>query len=230
MKISRFKLFMKRSIVLSGLKPSYLLSAFNNCLHLGQWIRNNPEPLVLKTREDMYRHLNDAILKNGPIDYLEFGVFRGASLRLWCELNKDPKSRFFGFDSFIGFTEEWQAVGRRLGPNSFDLKGKALEIDDSRATVVPGYFHDTLRPFLKTFTPGNRLVIHVDCDIYSSTLCVLTNIAEILKPGSILIFDEFNLASHEFRAFQDFVSAFVVKYRVLGTAGGFYECVAVEVL
>ena len=51
-------------------------------------------------RIDLYQHI--ALLTDGPIDYLEFGVWQGASIRSWLELNRHPDSRFVGFDTFEG--------------------------------------------------------------------------------------------------------------------------------
>ena len=57
----------------------------------------------------MYGYLQQTVLKDAPIDYLEFGVADGASLRSWCALNQRPESRFFGFDTFTGLPEDWAA-------------------------------------------------------------------------------------------------------------------------
>ena len=58
------------------------------------------------TRTDMYRHLA-AALAGEPIDYLEFGVWQGASIDEWRQLNRNGDSRFVGFDTFEGLPEDW---------------------------------------------------------------------------------------------------------------------------
>jgi Macrocin-O-methyltransferase (TylF) len=63
---------------------------------------------------------------------------------------------------------------------------------------------------------SRRLVIHLDADLYSSTLFVLTALAPYFKRGDIILFDNFICSMDEFRAFEDFVKAFRVKYEVLG--------------
>jgi hypothetical protein len=76
-----------------------------------------------------------------------------------------------------------------------------------------------------------RLVLHLDADLYSSTSLVLTTIAYSLKPGDILIFDEFSSVrcpEQEFRAFIDFVAAFRIGYKVIGVTR-MYKQVAIEI-
>ncbi len=94
---------------------------------------------------------------------------------------------------------------------------------------VKGWFKDTLRPFLQEFSPRSRLVIHNDGDLFSSTLFTLATLDPILRRGSILIFDEFANSLHEWRAFQDYTSAFGRTCKVLGAAGEYYTQVAMEI-
>ena len=52
------------------------------------------------TRIELYEFLQKEYLKEKPIDYLEFGVFKGETINFWRKLNKNPNSRFVGFDTF----------------------------------------------------------------------------------------------------------------------------------
>jgi len=69
-------------------------------------------------------------------------------------------------------------------------------------------FNESLRPYLKDFSPRSRLVIHNDGDLFSSALYALATLDPILCPGSILIFDEFANPLDEWRTFHDYASAF----------------------
>src|ERR1700730_6303443 len=51
---------------------------------------------------DFHRHVHDQVCGGAAIDFLEFGIFQGNSIRLWSRMNCDPRSRFIGFDSFEG--------------------------------------------------------------------------------------------------------------------------------
>ena len=73
--------------------------------------------------------------------------------------------------------------------------------------------------------------MHLDADLFSSTHFVLGSLAPYLKAGDVLIFDEFTRvtdATHEFRAFHDFVSAYGMTFSVMGASGG-YAQVAMQV-
>ena len=61
---------------------------------------------------------------------------------------------------------------------------------------------------------GRPLIIHMDADLYSSTLFVLTYLSDYL-PGANVIFDEFDSAFDEFRALEDYCSAYRRSYEVL---------------
>ena len=61
---------------------------------------------------------------------------------------------------------------------------------------------------------------HIDCDLYSSTVTILENIGDRLRPGTHLLFDEyFNYPSwkqHEHKAWAEFCAAHGVNYTYLG--------------
>ena len=56
-------------------------------------------------------------------------------------------------------------------------------------------------------------IIHLDADLFSSTIFVLSQLYPYLKKGDIIFFDEFNVANHEFLAFKIFTESFYVKLR-----------------
>ena len=69
---------------------------------------------------------------------------------------------------------------------------------------------------------GPVAFLHVDCDVYSSTVDVLRGLAERFQPGTVIVFDEyFNYPGwerHEFKAWQEFISERRVEYAYLGYA------------
>lgn len=185
------------------------------------FVKRNACPMF-ENREQMYRHLQEDVIR-GPIDYLEFGVADGASLRQWLTLNRHDSSRFWGFDSFEGLPEDWRSTQPK---GAFSRNGKPPVIDDHRLRFEIGWFQDTVPTFLKTFEPNARLVIHNDSDLYSSTLYALTQLDACAPAGTILIFDEFYDAHHEFRALMDYASAYRRVFNVIA-ATAYYNQAAI---
>ena len=85
---------------------------------------------------------------------------------------------------------------------TFGTGGKLPPISDPRLEFIVGYFQDSLIPFLNRYPLRRRKIIHMDADLYSSTLYVLALLAPHLRSGDIVVFDEFGslrMAQHEFR-------------------------------
>ena len=61
--------------------------------------------------------------------------------------------------------------------------------------------------------------LHVDCDLYSSTVTIFDALGPRLQPGAIVLFDEYynfpRWQEHEFKAFQEFVAAAGVEYEYI---------------
>lgn len=202
--------------------------------HLGAWIAEHngegfdadaAEPAFRHgKREILWSHVAEAERLDEPITYLEFGVAAGSSFRWWTVRNTHPASRFVGFDTFEGLPEDFGPV--RAGT----FAGTVPEVDDARAHFEVGLFQETLGPYLAASglaeREEGRLVVHLDADLYSSTLFVLTRLAPLFRPGDILLFDEFAVPAHEFKAFVEFVHAYDMRYTVLGQANRFYQLAA----
>jgi hypothetical protein len=166
----------------------------------------------------MYEYLHSTFLGDAPIDYIEFGVAEGASLRYWCALNQHASSRFFGFDCFTGLPEDWDA-DRPKG--AFSRHGQPPDVRDPRVKFQVGLFQDSLPPFLASYRPSNRVVIHNDGDLYSSTLYTLTMMETIISPDTVVIFDEFWDALHEYRALRDYSVAYRRPFKIVAASDRF---------
>ena len=181
------------------------------------WKRDYPKRFLLyEAVSNPYQLADKALL------YMEFGVASGSSFTWWLKKNGNPDSRFFGFDTFEGLPEDWG--GFRKGAMAFSLG--EVQVDDSRAAFEKGIFQDTLFPFIESHKDLlSRLpkLIHLDADLFSSTIYVLSQLHPYLRPGDIILFDEFNVANHEFLAFKIFTEAFYVKLRPVGAQNNFYQ-------
>jgi hypothetical protein len=156
---------------------------------------------------------------------LEFGVFRGESLRF---IAKRVTQEVHGFDSFEGLPEDWtyfQKQGR------FSLDGAIPQFSERNIRIYKGWFEQTLPGFLAE-QPGAARLIHIDCDIYSSTCTILGLVASRIVPGTVIVFDEYlnypSWQAHEFKAFQEFVAARRLCYRYAGFASS-HSSVAVVI-
>lgn len=203
----------KRSTRFFFPRYSWFLDRLNWEARLNASVKEFPSAVELGSREDLYRYVSGTLAgNNNAIDYLEFGVFEGASLRQWCALNQNAGSRFFGFDSFEGLPEDWHS-GKRRG--AFSTGGKLPEITDPRVSFVAGWFQQSLRGFMASYRPQSQLVIHVDCDLYSSTLYCLTTLDPAISPGTVIVLDDFFDALHVYRGLTDYCSAYVRQYKIL---------------
>ena len=189
---------------------------------LQRFVEMNHDAPSFATRESMWSFIADR--SPAAIDYLEFGVHEGHSILYFATQNKAPDSRFFGFDSFTGLPEDWNSDFKR---GHFDTDGRVPETTDTRVKFVAGLFQDTLPKFLSQFKPTNRLIVNIDCDLYSSALYCLTKLDPILRKGTILMFDEFGELLHEFRAANDYLSSYRRDAKVICSHDDFYT-VAVE--
>lgn len=180
-----------------------------------------------KDRKQFYRCINSRFVNREPVDYLEFGVSGGQSFMDWLALNKNPGSRFYGFDSFEGLPEFWHTDAPE---GAYTTKGFIPETDDERAEFVVGLFQQSVEKFSMNFTPRNRLVLHMDADLYSSTLYCLMNMNRHINEGTIILFDEFNARGYtdEFAALQDYCRACYRDYKIIACRTD-YAKLAIEI-
>jgi O-methyltransferase len=146
-------------------------------------------------------HKGFAYLMNNGIqgNYAEFGVYEGSTTLEAYRASKlygMKNMGFYIFDSFEGLPElsDGDGIGPfhagqfKSGVTSFMkiLKREKVEIEKFR--IFEGYFENVL-PQLK-LPPDNFSYVYIDCDLYSSTVTVLDFLADKLKQGSIIAFDD----------------------------------------
>ena len=141
--------------------------------------------------------------------WLEFGVFRGRSLKMLAAAKGDAK--VFGFDTFQGLPEDWKPG---IPKGSFSVGGRLPDVPG--AEFVVGLFEDTL-PTFRFEAPVT--LAHIDCDIGSAAQTALKAIRPHLADVSHIVFDELwnyaGFADHEMKALYDQLDA-RVRDRVLG--------------
>ena len=166
---------------------------------------------------ELYPAINKK-LGDVSISYLEFGVWQGVTLGTWTGINTNKNSRFYGFDSFAGLPEDWVHDFGRTRKGTFDLQGIAPTISDPRVRLVKGWFQQTLCQFLRDTQLSHPLVVHIDCDLYTSTHYVLSTIDPLLEAGDIIIFDEYAAPAHEYFAWEQHKRAFMRDAKCIAMA------------
>ena len=139
----------------------------------------------------------------------------------------------FSFDSFQGLPEDWRPAAQAdpsvraqfakqwLSKGSFDRRGTPPFATTPRLNVqwVIGWVNETLPAFLRMH-PQNVSLVHVDCDIYSSTAQVFSMLESRLAPGAVLAFDELvnypEYRDHELRALAELLLRTGRSFEVLG--------------
>lgn len=166
----------------------------------------------------MNKTLNTAVgLINKDYNHiLEFGVhFGGTMSQLRRSLPLEYK--LFGFDSFIGLPEDWSGTHHKMG--AMTTSGNIPKIND--VEFYKGWFKDTIPQYLKIAQP--IALLHVDCDLYSSTMDVLYGLKDFILPSTILVFDEWYYnhkdvpqnRQHEQKAFFEWSKDLNIQYQIL---------------
>jgi len=164
----------------------------------------------------------DFVLKNSihaPQGFqLEFGAHSGTTI------NRIARSDFsrlvWGFDSFQGLPEAWRP-GYPAG--KFDMAGRLPNVLPN-VVLIPGWFHESIPRFRERFLRASPIsLLHVDCDLYSSTITVLRELHDNIRPGTVVVFDELvnypGFEEHELRALFEYCRDFGWGVEYLGCPG-----------
>ena len=160
--------------------------------------------------------LHHWIVRNVPLSgdlFLEFGVYQGDSIKRLAQLKSDVT--WYGFDSFVGLPEAWN-LGAKAGAFS---RGGVLPPVLGNVKLTKGFFEQTLPDFVAAHKGEAIAVMHIDCDLYSATKTVLSLTRPLLKPGTIIIFDELinypRWQDGEYKALMEFASEQMMRFEYL---------------
>ena len=141
-------------------------------------------------------------------DILEFGVYKGATLALWCQLKKlyEPNSntKIIGFDFFNSDDTLKSLSGDNKilmnqvlsRANEYDLdmnniKEKCDSIIDNSIILIKGDASKTSKEF-NYKNPGARIkLLYLDMDVAEPTYNVLNNLWDKIVVGGKVVFDEY---------------------------------------
>ncbi len=235
--IKDFLLYLPLTMVFSPFNKIFIFLYHYN--KLIKWVNANKKTIPYSDfyspgrthskRDKYYDYLSDNLgIVDSQICFLEFGVAAGASFNWWLKKNEHPNSCFFGFDTFEGLPESWNGLYTKG-----DMAYQMPNINDPRALLSKGLFQDTLYPFISQNIPqinnSQKRIIHLDADLYSATAFVLAAMYPLIKNGDIIMFDEFNVATSEFKAYFEFINNYYVTLKPIAAANNFHH-VAFEVI
>jgi len=146
----------------------------------------------------------------------EFGVYNGVTVKILRDA-LDSSVDVYGFDSFEGLPEDWVGTGFKKG--YFTTDGVIPEMGGVK--FYKGWFCDTIDQFIQDVSPQPAALIHIDCDLYSSTKEVLDKMLPYITKNTILVFDEWIYNSnekcndHEQRAFFEWAFGHQIVYEMI---------------
>jgi hypothetical protein len=194
-------------------------------------IKNFSDAMYFHKDEDLWSYVANKFseypkTQSDKIIIAEFGVWKGRSINFFAR--RLPNSPVFGFDSFVGFAQDWSGTGIRKG--DFSLFEKLPKVE-SNVSLIKGWFEETLTNFVDQLNGSQILILHMDADIYEPTHFVLNSLSKNIRRGTIVVFDQFfgyfNFQSHEFRAWHEFSSSKSLEYSYIAFTG---KQVAIEIL
>jgi hypothetical protein len=142
--------------------------------------------------------------------YCEFGVMNGSTMiaawKTLCAFYGGPGKvpaywRLHGFDSFEGLPASADAADAHpyAGAGSYKSRGidyvasrlEAAGVPRDRFTLTKGYFEHTLtKEVFDRIGLEVTTFLHIDCDLYTSTLEVLRRMEPLMKNGTLLFVDD----------------------------------------
>jgi O-methyltransferase len=166
--------------------------------------------------DDLHACLLDVLNRKVPGDFAEAGVWRGGTgimMRAALKAYGDTRREVWLADSFEGcpLPDEVNYPADAGDPHStyaelavaLDAVKKNFErygLLDRQVNFVPGWYRDTL-----PHAPIKRLaLLHLDCDMYESTMQALEGLYDKVSPGGYVVIDDFGAVAGCQKAVTDF--------------------------
>ena len=157
---------------------------------------------------------------------LEFGVYKGKSIRI-IRKNLSDRFKVFGFDSFVGLPEDWDGGwtrvttqdedGTRHYSEKFPVKKGHFNLNGNMPSVpqvklYKGWFVDTIPQYLADYPDKKIGLLHIDCDLYSSTVTVLEELKNSIVKDTVIVFDEWRVDDQVLGGEEEACFEWVIKY------------------
>jgi O-methyltransferase len=181
-------------LILSGHKDHETLARIKRCRRGAESLLTGNEAFLLYSIARAQSRLEGAMA--------ELGVFQGSSARIICEAKEERP--LYLFDTFTGLPEPGANETLALRRGQF-----AASLPAVRTLLKPYgsvHFHTGFFPRSTTGLDGVRFsLVHLDADLYSSTLAGLAFFYPRMVPGGIIIAHDYSTLPGVAQAFQEFL-------------------------
>lgn len=151
--------------------------------------------------------------------WMEFGVSSGGTLK---HIAGGTTKKVYGFDSWEGLPEVWLNSEGNVFLEKGSFKSPPPSDLPENCVLVHGLFEDSIPVFKETHNEPIAL-IHIDCDLYSSTKTIFDNFKDQFQDGTVIVFDELidynGWQLHEYKAFNEFIDETGYKWECIGRHG-----------
>jgi O-methyltransferase len=141
-------------------------------------------------------------------DFVECGTYKGGTAAILSKYMGADKHLYL-YDSFKGMPPTSDKDGAEAAKWVGGCRGtvedvreamKLVSTDDSRYTIVEGWFENTFREIL----PEKVAFLHCDADWYNSVTLVLDTFYPLISKGGCVVLDDFGYWEGCREAFYDF--------------------------
>jgi len=150
-------------------------------------ITRRPDDLIWARGKHLKKALNRVEIDGA---FLEFGVFSGTTVNTIASHNKAIDKTVHGFDSFEGLPEDWFTNSTIKPSHKAGHFARGLPKVEKNVKLWKGWFIDSIPEYLEEHKEPIAF-LHVDCDLYSSTIDVLYGLRDYIVEGTVIVFDEF---------------------------------------
>jgi O-methyltransferase len=182
-------------MILGGHKNLETLSRIKRCRKDAESLLTGNEAFLLYSLAQAQGGLDGAMA--------ELGVFQGSSAQIICEAKKDRP--LYLFDTFAGLPDPGRNETGFLKKGQFYAslpKVQRLLRAYDKVSFYPGEF-----PNSAANIPVTRFsFVHLDADLYSSTLAGLEYFYPRMLPGGIIMTHDYSTLPGVARAFAEFIS------------------------
>jgi O-methyltransferase len=181
-------------LILRGHKNHATLNRIRRCRRMAESLLTANEAFLLHSLAGAQRRLDGAMA--------ELGVYEGSSAQIICEAKQDRP--LYLFDTFSGLPEPGAGETRMLREGQFSARLPAVR--RLLGTYENVHFYPGLFPRSAVGLEDVRFsLVHLDADLYASTLAGLQFFYPRMLPGGIIVAHDYSTLPGVMQAFFDFL-------------------------